>query len=122
MGFQRYFDPEIGAATAHACVNDGALQARTNYAFAVGTSSQRLAVEPGVYRAFLSGMPAGTVVAVKTGDSSVAAALPTSAGDESAAFPGNAAVTIRVLPDKPYVAAILSTGSGDLYLTQVVPL
>lgn len=121
MGFRRQFDPEIGRAAHDACVNDGALDGRLSYALGVSGTSASLLVEPGIYRVFLAERSATTSVAVATGDNSVSVALPTS-GQAVGVFPGDVVERLRVLPDRPYVAAILSTGTGTLYLSQVVAL
>ena len=121
MGFRRQFDPEIGRAARDASVNDGALDGRLSYALAVSTSSASLQVEPGIYRVYLAERTATTSVAIATGDNSVSVALPTT-GQPAGVFPGDVVERVRVLPDRPYVAAILSTGTGTLYLTQVVAL
>jgi len=123
MGYQREFDPEIGEESLRACVNDAVLGGAKSYALSLSTTSATVQVEPGIYRVFLDGMSASAVVAIKTGDTGVAASLPsTSSSTSSGVFAGNTEVRLRVQPDGTTVAAVLGTGTGTLYLVPVVML
>lgn len=123
MGYQREFDPEIGAESVRACVNDGALLGAQTYVLSVNTTSSSLELPAGVYRVFLQGMSAAETLAMVTGGSGVSVALPTSGTPGAVAvFPGNAEVRLRVLPDKTFVAAISAVGGGTIFFVPVVRL
>lgn len=124
MGYQREFDPEIGAESVRACVNDGTLLGAQTHALSVNAlTSSSLELPAGVYRVFLQGLSAAETLAMVTGGSGVTAALPTSGTPGVVAvFPGNAEVRLRVLPDKTFVAAISAVGGGTIFFVPVVRL
>lgn len=124
MAVGHRYDPEVERQSTSGCVNDGVLGAMVSYALALGPASASIGpLEPGIYRVFLDGLDPLRTLVIKTGPSSVTAELPAAgrAGARaSVVLPGNAVERLRVRASENYVAALLTRGTGTLYLVPLV--
>jgi len=120
MAFNRYFDEEIGRAAELSCLNDGS----NTYGLGItDTTSTIDETAPGIYDVFLAGMSAAATVLLTSGRESDALVEPTTTPQDVAMFPGNVVARIRVWPgNKVLSARLLTSGSGTLFLVQVVEL
>lgn len=124
MVLERRYDPEIARQSATGCLNDGVLAGAVSHALALSTTSASVGpLAAGVYRVFLHGGDPLQTVVLKTGDERVMAETPVSARNGargSALMQGSQVERIRVLREKPYLAAMLTHGTGMLYLVPLV--
>ncbi len=120
MAFNRIFDEEIGRAAQLSCLNDG------THTYGLGltdTTNTLTDIVPGIYDVFLDGMSASATVLLKPGRSSDSLVEPTSTPRDIAMFPGSVMARIRVLPGQNVLSArLLTSGTGTLFLVQVVEL
>ena len=122
MGYERHFASEATEESTIACLNDWALRGGKSYTLAVGTTSARIEIDPGLYRVFLASLDASKLVYLNVGDDTVVAEAVTSGGVTSVAFPGSALERIRVPPGTGHMAAMLDAGSGTVVIVPVVKL
>ena len=124
MAYARRYDPEIDLQSATGCLNDAALAGKVSYALTLGTASASVGpLDPGIYMVFLDGLDPIRTVVLKTGGSTVTAGRPSAGregGRDSVILPGSLVERLRVLPSGPYVAALLTQGTGTLYLVPLV--
>jgi len=119
VAFNRYFDEEIGRAAQLSCLNDGS----NTYGLDLTDTTETLDdVASGIYDVFLAGMSASATVLLRSGRASDSLTTPTSTPQDLAMFPGSKIARIRVWPGNKVVSARLLTGTGTLYLVQVVEL
>lgn len=109
-------------ASAVACINEVTDINGRAYSMALtinASASPKLV--PGIYLVFLDGLDAtkNVVLATAATSSSPSVSTPDSSGQNAAIFPGSSVERIRVLANRTFVVAKLSTGTGTLYL---VPL
>lgn len=106
------------------CLNDGSLAGRVSYALALSSASASIGpLDPGIYMVFLDGLDPIRTVILKTGGETVVAERPTHGrvgARDSMALPGSLIERLRVLAGRQYVAALLTRGTGTLYLVPLV--
>ena len=124
MAYARRYDPEIDLQSATGCLNDAALAGKVSYALTLGTASASVGpLEPGIYMVFLDGLDPLRTVVLKVGDARVVAERPASGragARDSVLLPGSQVERIRVPAGSRYVAALLTQGTGTLYLVPLV--
>lgn len=124
MATEHRYDPEIERLSTSGCVNDGVLGGKVSYALALGPASASIGpLEPGIYLVFLDGLDPVRTVVLKTGPSTVTAELPAAgrAGARaSVVLPGSVVERLRVRASDNYVAALITRGTGTLYLVPLV--
>jgi hypothetical protein len=124
MVLERRYDPALDRASLEGCLNDAVLAGHGTYALAVSTTSAVLGPIPaGIYRVFLDGLDPLRAVVLTTGDARVVAERPASGREgvrTSAVMPGNATERLRVLRGRQHVAALVTQGTGTLYLVPLV--
>ena len=124
MTLERGCDPKIDRQSTSGCVNDSVLTGKVSYTLALSTASASIGpIHPGIYMVFLDGLDPIRTVVLKTGGSTVTAGRPSAGregGRDSVILPGSLVERLRVLPSGPYVAALLTQGTGTLYLVPLV--
>lgn len=120
MVLERRHDPAIDRASVEGCLNDSSLAGKASYALRLTTASASIGpIEPGIDMVFLGGLDPLRTVVLKVGAQEVVAELPVEGrvgGRDSPLLPGNRVERIRVLPGRRHVAALLTEGTGTLYL------
>ena len=120
MTLEARYDPALNQLSVTGCLNDSALAGKPTYALALSTTSASIGpLDPGIYMVFLDGLDPLRTVVLKTGNRAVVAELPRAGREgrrDSVVLPGSVVERIRVLRGSQYVAALLSQGTGTLYL------
>lgn len=124
MAYERRYNPEIDLQSAAGCLNDAALAGKVSYALALSTTSASIGpLDPGIYMVFLDGGDPIRTVVLKTGEATVVAERPSGGranARDSVLFPGGLVERLRVPAWGPYVAALITQGTGTLYLVPLV--
>lgn len=124
MAYEPLYDPDQAIDSTISCLNDRALQGKNSYALSVSTNAMPVTLAVGgIYMVFLDGLDPTKTISLSVGAASSTPTLPTNGSPSNVVvFPGGAVERIRVPPSRLVVSAMLSTGSGTLYLVPLVTL
>lgn len=124
MAYEPLYDPEQAVDSTITCLNDRALQGKNSYALSVSTNAASVTLTTGgIYMVFLDGLDPTKTLSLSVGASSSTPTAPTSGTPTNVVvFPCGAVERIRVPPSRLVVSAMLSAGTGTLYLVPLVTL